>query len=248
MERNQPCSEAIGAYQKALGMDKALAVAYLDLGMVYQHIGKKQEAIGTWETATTHVQGRAATKWVHLMLALLYATEEQWASAKRHAEKARDLGFTGVAAELLADIQRHADRKSSSGGQEPSAKRNEELFDAVRAGDTQRVRKLLAKGAEVNAIIKGKGTALHWAALTGRSDVVELLIRSGANLNANDDKYGATPLHLAAYKGNKGAVQTLLNAGADPYAKDKDGDTPLDNALAGGHRDVADLIKTFARR
>jgi ankyrin repeat protein len=41
-------------------------------------------------------------------------------------------------------------------------------------------------------------------------------------------------------------VQILLLAGADAYVKDREGDNALDNALAGGHQDVAEVIKTFA--
>ena len=40
VQRNKHCNEAIEIYQKVLGMDKALAVAYLDLGMLYQHMEK----------------------------------------------------------------------------------------------------------------------------------------------------------------------------------------------------------------
>lgn len=75
--------------------------------------------------------------------------------------------------------------------------------------------------------------------------MVELLIRNRADLNAKDDKYGATALHLAAYRGHKKVVRILLEKGADIYAKDKEGDTPLDAALMGGHQDVVEQIKNF---
>lgn len=247
MQHNQHCNEALKIYHNALERDKTLAVAYLDLGMLYQHMGKNKEAIATLETAINQAHGHTATKWAHLMLALLHSTEEQWTQAKRHAEIARELRFTGFAAELLDEIQRHIKPDSTLGGKEASIERkNEELFDAVSNGNTEKVKALLDKGADVNAKFKGKGTVLHGAALKGQNDLVELLIRKGADVNAKDDKYGATPLHLAAYNGHKKVVQILLLAGADVYPKDREGDTPLDNALSGGHRDVAELIKNFA--
>ncbi len=247
MEHNQDCNEAIGMYHKALKMDKALAVAYLDLGMLYHHMGKNKEAIAILETASKEVQAHTATGWVHLMLALLYSKEEQWTQARRHAEIARDLGLTGLGAELVGEIQRHVKPDSTPGGQVASVeKRNEELFEALSNGNTEKAKALLDEGANVNATSKGRGTVLHGAALKGQSDLVELLVKRGAAVNAKDDKYGATPLHLAAYKGHRTVVQILLLAGADVHAKDKEGDTPLDNALSGGHRDVAELIKTLA--
>lgn len=120
MQYNENCNEAINVYQQALGMDKALAVAYLDLGMLYQHMGKNQKAIEVWEGAVTQSQGHTAIKWAHLMLALLYSMEEQWVEAKKHAQKAKELGFTGFAAELLDEIQQHILSNSTSESQKPS--------------------------------------------------------------------------------------------------------------------------------
>ena len=34
---------------------------------------------------------------------------------------------------------------------------------------------------------------LHYAAFDGRRDIVQLLVRLGADINATDDKFGATP-------------------------------------------------------
>ncbi len=244
-QHNQHCKEAIEIYQKAIEMDKALAVAYLDLGILYQHMGKNKKAISVWENAINQAQGHAATKLAHLMIALLCSKEEQWAQAKSHAKKAQDLGFTGFAAELLDEIQHHIPSDSISEGQE-SSRINEELFVAVKNGNIHKVKTLLDKGADVNARLKIGGTFLHGAALKGHVDLVELLISKGADVNAKDDKNGATPLHYAAYEGHKKVVQVLLKERANIYAKDREGDTPLDNALMGGHRDVAELIKKFA--
>ena len=45
------------------------------------------------------------------------------------------------------------------------------------------------------------------------------------------DKDGRTPLHLAATWGNVVGVDRLLAKGADIHAKDKYGETPLDDLL-----------------
>jgi len=41
------------------------------------------------------------------------------------------------------------------------------------------------------------GSALHLAAQKGFTDIVKLLIESGADVNAKND-YGLTPLHFSA--------------------------------------------------
>lgn len=50
---------------------------------------------------------------------------------------------------------------------------------------------------------------------------------------------GTTPLHLAASEGLLDCVEALVRAGADVSARDKTGNTPLDSARVGGHREVA---------
>lgn len=51
-------------------------------------------------------------------------------------------------------------------------------------------------------------------------------------VSVNFSFYGATPLHLAAEKGYPAIVQQLINHGADYSAKNADGMTALDIALA----------------
>jgi len=59
---------------------------------------------------------------------------------------------------------------------------------------------LLANGADPNAREPGGSTALHAAAARGSSELVELLLRKGAALDARDE-HGRRPLDLAAHEG-----------------------------------------------
>ena len=72
-------------------------------------------------------------------------------------------------------------------------------------------------------------TPLHWAARFGQSQVAELLIAEGADVNAKN-VVGQTPLHWAAMAGHKEIIELLIAAGAEVNAKTKRGDTPLDLA------------------
>jgi ankyrin repeat protein len=58
-----------------------------------------------------------------------------------------------------------------------------DLFAAIRGEDVKCVEKLLDGGADPNFVNKDYETPLHYAAFKGRLDIVELLIRRGADVN-----------------------------------------------------------------
>ncbi|MET0365253.1 MAG: ankyrin repeat domain-containing protein [Sphingobium sp.] len=60
---------------------------------------------------------------------------------------------------------------------------------------------------------------LFEAAKLGRTDLIPLLVKEGADINAYESR-GFTPLILAAYNGQAEAVEALLKAGADPCKPD----------------------------
>lgn len=57
------------------------------------------------------------------------------------------------------------------------------------------------------------------AARLGRTDMIELLVQTGADVNAHDRR-GFTPLILAAYAGQAETVEALIAAGADACKPD----------------------------
>jgi ankyrin repeat protein len=84
----------------------------------------------------------------------------------------------------------------------------EMLFNAVKKGDIETVKNLLAQGMDVNTRT-GKGeTPLHNAALNGQTETAKLLIERGANINAKDN-YRRTPLHIAEAEGNRDIADLL---------------------------------------
>uniref|UniRef100_A0AAZ3NP69 Serine/threonine-protein phosphatase 6 regulatory ankyrin repeat subunit A n=1 Tax=Oncorhynchus tshawytscha TaxID=74940 RepID=A0AAZ3NP69_ONCTS len=76
-----------------------------------------------------------------------------------------------------------------------------------------------------------KRTPLHAAAYLGDAEILELLILSGARVNAKDNKW-LTPLHRAVASCSEEAVQVLLKHSADVNARDKNWQTPLHIAAA----------------
>src|SRR5713226_1155309 len=80
------------------------------------------------------------------------------------------------------------------------------LVEAARYGDRKTVHVLLEQQhADVNAAQPDGATALHWAANRDDLETADLLIRSGANLNAANE-YGETPLSLACANANAAMV------------------------------------------
>ena len=87
------------------------------------------------------------------------------------------------------------------------------LHDACRAGDTERVKKLLDEGAPLDEKDKYGDTALMDAILNGHTEVVRLLLDKGALLDEKD-KYGDTALMLASKHGHTEVVKLLFQMGA----------------------------------
>jgi ankyrin repeat protein len=89
------------------------------------------------------------------------------------------------------------------------------LHDAATAGETDRVRFLLSKGADVDARDADGMTPLMKAAKEGHRGTVEFLVRSGADPNAIDAGRRGNPLIFAILSGNLETVKALVNYGAD---------------------------------
>lgn len=111
------------------------------------------------------------------------------------------------------------------------------LHIAVLRGDAALVRKLLDRGAAVDArsrrpaiIMPDSGvTALHLAARDGHAEIARLLIERRADVNARSET-GATPLHMAVDAPQIAAM--LLARGAKVNSADVGGQTVLHWAAA----------------
>ena len=125
---------------------------------------------------------------------------------------------------------------------EAAAKRDVPLIDAVRAGDVDAVRALVAEqSADLNGTAADGATALHWAVHRDDLALVDLLIGAGADV-APTNRYGVQPIALAAENGNAAILEALLDAGADPNASLSGGETALMTAARAGSADAIRLL------
>lgn len=113
------------------------------------------------------------------------------------------------------------------------------LMVAAQKDRSSSARMLLAAGASPNAVSAKYGTtALMMAAMNGYHEVVEVLIRGGANINAQN-KSGFTALMLAARGGHMQTVKVLLNHGASKHIKDSSG---RNAAYHAAYREIRQLL------
>jgi ankyrin repeat protein len=115
------------------------------------------------------------------------------------------------------------------------------LVDAVKLGNREAVRALVARRTEVNQSEPDGTTALHWAVRANDADTVALLLRSGAKVSIAN-RYGVKPLTLAAINGHAGIIEQLIKAGADPNTATAEGETVLQTASRTGNVDAVKAL------
>lgn len=87
-------------------------------------------------------------------------------------------------------------------------------------------------------------THLHRWSIRGNVQVVETLLKAGAN-PCERDNAGYTPLHEAALRGKTQVVKLLLEKNADVNCEGADLDTPLHDATENGYPDVVRLLLEY---
>ncbi|XP_045468094.1 ankyrin repeat domain-containing protein 17-like isoform X2 [Harmonia axyridis] len=116
------------------------------------------------------------------------------------------------------------------------------LMEAAREGHEEMVHLLLGQGANINAQTdETQETALTLACCGGFTDVADILLKGGANIELG----ASTPLMEAAQEGHLDLVKFLLLHGANVEAQTQTGDTALTYACENGHTDVADLLLQY---
>lgn len=100
---------------------------------------------------------------------------------------------------------------------------------AIFARDYRLLNTIIKQGGRVDTTDEAGLTPLHYAAVRGDSQAIEILIKAGAHIDVRTrddaerllqltDGEDMTPFHMATYWGELEAMQTLLNYGADADA------------------------------
>jgi len=144
------------------------------------------------------------------------------------------------------------------------------LRQALYKGDKKRIMKLLSEGADIETRTFFDGTLLLSSVktlkqirysvkehsiqkkkpevkkssgkrITDQLDLIELLLKNGANAQARGD-FGKTPFASAVYEQDIALIKLLLKYGVNIEEKDKRGRTPLMNAVESQHINLVELL------
>lgn len=119
-----------------------------------------------------------------------------------------------------------------------------DVFEASALGMADRVREQVRLDPALVRGTSGDGwTPLHLAAHFGRSEVMDVLLAAGADVEARStNALRNTPLHAAAAGRSKEAVALLVSRNADVTARQHGGWTALHQAAQAGLVEVARLL------
>lgn len=157
-------------------------------------------------------------------------------------------GAEGEIAELLltfgAEVNGSADRESP-------------LIASASLGSERVSTVLVEAGAELEKTSIFGSRALHWAAWMGSPVTVKLLIAHGAQIEAKDSEFSATPLFWAVHgygpngpkkeEGQVGAAMMLIEAGANARTMNKQGLSAIELANSYDSKDMYQMIKRYVR-
>lgn len=201
------------------------------------------------------------------------STALQWAVYEGDHERARRLIRAGADVALANNYGANAIQLAAETGDvamlkllldagadadSPNPEGQTALMLVARTGNVDAARLLVKEGADVNARENwGQQTALMWAAARRQAAMVEFLVESGADLDAqsahrdyprhvtkegrakNVDSGGLTPLMYAIRENCLACVEVLIEHAVDLDLPDPDGTSPLLLAIQNTRWDIA---------
>jgi len=116
-----------------------------------------------------------------------------------------------------------------------------EICTAAMLGMKDQVAAMLqADSKQAHALGAHDIPVMYYPALYGYSEIAELLLAHGSDINAGEGK--ETALHGAAGFGQTAMAEWLIEHGAQVNPKDFNGKTPLRVAMDKGHKDIGYLL------
>jgi cytohesin len=140
--------------------------------------------------------------------------------------------------DLGKELDSKLQKKITTASDEQTGKK---LLEAAKYGDVDIIRKLIAKGADIEVRDEQGFTPLFLAAINGKAEAARVLIEAKAGID-RVEKYNNTPLCYAAMNNHPEVAEILINAGANINVQNIIGDTPLILALKKNAKQVATTL------
>jgi hypothetical protein len=117
------------------------------------------------------------------------------------------------------------------------------LPTAIARGDYATAAALIEQGVDLELRDEETGaTALHFAVMKGRMELVEKIVARRADVNSRT-RNGTTPLHTAVVYARKEIAEFLLDNGADIHARSARGISALEFALDAKNQPIANMLR-----
>lgn len=139
--------------------------------------------------------------------------------------------------QMLDDFRTKQARPSTSGRENADSI----LLEASESGSLEEVTEAIQDGADVS-IVDGRGMMpIHWAALRGHTQIVNILLENNTDVNSTNSA-DWTPIMQASFEGHTEIVQLLIEKGADVNAKTFVSGTALIFAAGKGHFEIVKIL------
>ena len=121
---------------------------------------------------------------------------------------------------------------------------SDDIHEAAKKGDLERIQKILDKNPELlDALDKSGFTPLHWAVIFGKKDMIEYLLKRGADIEGlNKALRGWTPLQSALFAYNNDVADLLVAQGALKDMDREEGLTYLYMAASSGNASLIERL------
>ncbi|XP_063778875.1 ankyrin repeat and SAM domain-containing protein 6 [Pseudophryne corroboree] len=198
------------------------------------------------------VNYRIKTGWSPLMLAALHgrvSVAQQLVDRGADPDQVNSLEKTPFEIALNfkhKDMKDYLDSITTIRPKTDEEKRRPDIFHAVKMGNLLLVTEILDEDPnQVNAVNADGASPLMIAAVTGKLELVRLLVDKNIDINKQDSVHAWTALMQATYHGNKEIVIYLLSQGADVNLRAKNGYTAFDLVMLLNDPDT-ELVRLLA--
>lgn len=117
-------------------------------------------------------------------------------------------------------------------------------IDEILAVFVESVSLEAAKQVQINDCDADGLAAIHWAADRGHANILDILLKHGADVNLVDKDAGQTALHYAISCGHVECIKTLLKYGANANITDSEDVSCIDLANESEDPKIIELLST----